>query len=98
MLGEKMDFESSAEVLKKISSGYKLKIIQLLIKNDFSVSQMQEKLGIEQSLLSHHLKELRRIGFLESYKKGRNQFYQISTNYREENQSVIQLGCCQLSF
>lgn len=93
-----MSFEKSAGILKKITSGNKLRIVQILISGPQSVSDLLNELKIEQSLLSHHLKELRQLGFLSSFQKGRNQFYSISTNYHKEGSKTLNLGCCQLSF
>lgn len=91
-------FEQSAKLLKKLSSGSKLDVIRFLLKGERAFKDIQDELKIEQSLLSHHLKELRDLQFLKSSKIGRKTIYSINTQYYKKDEAAIDLGCCKLQF
>lgn len=70
--------EDAAYTLRAISNGTRLRVISLLAdKEELSVSQLVEKLGCEQSLLSHHLTDMRAKGVLNCRKEGKNCFYSL---------------------
>lgn len=78
--------EISTEKLQKISEIFqglaypvRLQVLELLEDgNDYTVSEILEKVQIEASLLSHHLSKMKNIGILESYRKGRNIYYRLA--------------------
>lgn len=91
-------FEESARLLRKMSSGSKLDVLRLLINGEQAFTEIQRELGIEQSLLSHHLKDLRDLKFLDSRRDGRKTIYSINTQYYKTDEAAIDLGCCKLQF
>ena len=71
--------ERAAYVLKAVAHPVRLAIIGLLARNiELSVSTLQGYLGVEQSLLSHHLSNLRDKGVLLLRKDGKNCYYSLS--------------------
>lgn len=56
----------------------RLSIINLILEKDLTVGDISKKLGIEQSLLSHHLKILKDHGFVESKIEGKNRIYTVN--------------------
>ena len=73
---ERMD--QAAYKLKAISNGTRLYVISLLSNEDeMSVSQLNEHLKCEQSLLSHHLTAMRAKGILNCRKVGKHCFYSL---------------------
>jgi len=71
--------EKMADVLKTIAHPVRLEIIELLEESGtLGVSELQVKLNIEQSLLSHHLTKMKDKGILCSKRDGKNLFYSIS--------------------
>lgn len=56
--------------LKLIANENKFKIIQLLSKGEVCVCDIGSELGIEQSLVSHHLNSLRQAGLINDRKLG----------------------------
>jgi len=58
------------KLLKLIANENKFKIIQLLARGEVCVCDIGEKLGIEQSLVSHHLNSLREAGLVNNRKLG----------------------------
>lgn len=72
------EMEQAAYLLKAISNATRLTVISLLAKEvELSVSQLIEKLSCEQSLLSHHLTDMRAKGVLSCRKVGKNCFYSL---------------------
>jgi len=60
---------------------------------------MNALLGLEQSLLSHHLKVLRDEGFVMATRDGKAVLYQLESSVLSANGGrAIDLGCCLLSF
>ena len=68
--------EKIAFVLKTIAHPMRVGIIDLLSKNEkMSVNDITEYLGLEQSLTSHHLANMKMKGVLGSKREGKNIFY-----------------------
>jgi len=68
--------EKAAYVLRCMAHPMRLGIIDLLEQRDrLTVSQLQEVLQIEQSLLSHHLTNMRDKGILGTHREGKNIYY-----------------------
>ena len=58
-----------------------------------------EKLEVEQSLLSHHLKVLREAGLVLSTRDGKAVLYQVAPGITgAKNEQCIDLQCCQVVF
>ncbi len=84
---ERMD--EAAYTLKAISNGTRLCVISLLSEiEELSVSQIGEQLKCEQSLLSHHLTDMRAKGILNCRREGKNCFYSL------KNKQIIQIIHC----
>ena len=67
------------DLFKALANEDRLKIIELLIKNEEMCAQDIEKhFFLEQSTTSHHLNTLRRAGVTKARKKGRNVIYSIN--------------------
>lgn len=70
--------EEIACVLKAISHETRLRVIYTLYEEkELNVSQLVDKIKCEQSLLSHHLTDMRIKGILTCRKKGKNCFYSL---------------------
>lgn len=70
--------EQAAYTLKAISNGTRLCVISLLAdKEELNVTEIGEKLQCEQSLLSHHLTDMRAKGILNCRREGKNCFYSL---------------------
>jgi DNA-binding transcriptional ArsR family regulator len=72
-------FEKTAGVLKCIAHPVRLLVLEILGMNmELTVSEIIEKTGVEQSLLSHHLNKMKDKGVLKAERDGKNIFYSIS--------------------
>ena len=76
LTSEKM--EKVAFILKTTAHPTRIAIVQLLAATDsLSVSDISEKLNVEQSLLSHHLSGMKLKGILSSHREGKNIYYTL---------------------
>ncbi|HBX50173.1 MAG: transcriptional regulator [Bacteroidetes bacterium RIFOXYB2_FULL_35_7] len=70
--------EHSANMLKAIAHPMRIAIIGLLEEGKMlTVTEIHEKLDIEQSTTSHHLGILKDKGILMSKREGKNTFYYL---------------------
>ncbi|WP_045053160.1 ArsR/SmtB family transcription factor [Aliterella atlantica] len=88
-----------AHQLKILSDSTRLAVLELLWSGPKHVGEMNTILGLEQSLLSHHLKVLRDEGFIRATRDGKAVLYQLETAIFDNNAGrIIDLGCCRLIF
>ena len=66
------------ETLKLLADDSRIKIITLLRQGEVCVCDIAEKLDIEQSLLSHHLKKLKLANLVIERKVGRWVHYSLN--------------------
>ncbi len=77
-MNEEVNMEQAAYTLKAISHSTRLCVISLLAVNDeLNVTEIGEKLNCEQSLLSHHLTDMRAKGILNTRREGKNCYYSL---------------------
>lgn len=70
--------EKAAYLLKNIAHPLRLGVIQLLSHHEkLSVGDICQRLDAEQSLMSHHLSNMRMVGLLTSTREGKNVFYAL---------------------
>lgn len=69
-------------VLEKVSKAFsdknRIKIVKFLSEGQHNVSEVADKLNVEENLASHHLRVLASLGFLKNDKKGREVFYKLN--------------------
>jgi DNA-binding transcriptional ArsR family regulator len=74
----KAKLEKAAYILKAVAHPIRLAIIQLLENEEhMSVNEICETLASEQSLISHHLINMKLRGILKSNKEGLNMYYSL---------------------
>jgi len=67
-----------SKISKALSDDNRLKILKFLSDGQKNVTQVADKLNVEENLASHHLRILASLGFLKNEKKGREVFYRIN--------------------
>ena len=73
--------DKAAYVLKAVAHPLRIKIIQMLNENkELNVSTIYKNLNAEQSLISHHLINMRDKGILDIRRSGKNIFYFLVDN------------------
>lgn len=81
--------EKAAFILKTIAHPTRLAVIELLQQHkELTVSELVELTNCEQSLLSHHLSNMKLKGLLFCRKEGLNMFYSL-----KEKQLLAVLKC-----
>jgi DNA-binding transcriptional ArsR family regulator len=87
--------ERAAYVLKTVAHPVRIAIVDLLDQCDrLNVSELQDKLQIEQALLSHHLANMRDKGVLKSMREGKNIYYSLPDKTITNIINCIQLCNC----
>ncbi len=76
------------EILKSLADPTRLRIIHLLDKDEFSVAEMQEILGMGQSRISTHLATLRKGNLVLDRKEGKKTYYRRKNGPDEEERIV----------
>lgn len=71
-------FEEAAYLLRALANETRLCVImQLSQTTEKSVTELMEGMNCEQSLLSHHLTDMRAKGILTCRREGKNSFYSL---------------------
>ena len=95
----KANASTCADKLKVLADTTRLAVLESLMDHPRHVSELADILRIEQSLLSHHLSQLREAGLVRSTKEGKARLYQLSPKVCPTPAGkALDLGCCQLSF
>ncbi len=85
--------------LKVLADETRLAVLRALLAKAQTVGQLQQKVGVYQSLLSHHLRVLRHAGLVEAERDGKAVRYRLASGVEvARSEQAIDLGCCQLSF
>ena len=90
--------------LKALCDVNRIRILEILVKGEFCVSELVEQLAIDQPKVSHHLAILRSAGIIRSRRDGRHINYSIRpTVYRrventEGATDVFDLGELTVTF
>ena len=66
------------KVSKAFSDKNRIKILSFLSDGQKNVSQVAERLVVEENLASHHLRVLAALGFLKNTKRGREVYYRLN--------------------
>jgi len=69
--------EKAAQILKCVAHPLRLRIIELLESREMAVSEIQEHLGVSQSLTSQQLSQMKARGILKSRKNGKQVYYSV---------------------
>lgn len=70
--------DSISSLFKLVSVNYRLQILCILRKGKHCVCEIEEHIDASQSLISHHLKDLKDAGLITDQKKGLNVFYSLT--------------------
>jgi ArsR family transcriptional regulator, arsenate/arsenite/antimonite-responsive transcriptional repressor len=95
---EQMEIGMAARCLEALGSPTRLEIYRLLVQagpGGAVVGDLQARLGIPASTLSHHLSRLMRVGLVQQERQSRNLICRAS--YERMNGLLAYLGdnCCQ---
>lgn len=68
----------AAECLKILAHPQRLRIVEMLLKDRYTVGELAEKCEIPSNIASGHLRLMQRCGFLAPERDGRNVYYTIT--------------------
>lgn len=86
--------EQATEKLKAIAHPIRFVIVEMLSReNELSVTDIHEKLDIEQAVASHHLRILKNQNVVKVSRDGKNSFYSLtSTSFSQIIDNMIAAG------
>ncbi len=70
--------EQASECLKTIAHPHRLRMIQMLLEDRYTVGELAEACDIQSHIASGHLRLLKHCGLLEPEREGRKIFYRIA--------------------
>ncbi len=79
----------AAELFSALSDTSRIQILIALLHNEMNVSSLAETVGISESAVSHHLRNLRYLHLVRARKQGRQVFYCLDDDHISE---LIQSG------
>lgn len=80
-----------AENLKKLLAKVRIKILDILYQEDTCACQIVEKTKLKNNLVSHHLKVLSDMGYIEGKKNGTHVMYNLKPSKRILIKKVLDL-------
>lgn len=100
LLSSDRDVARCVNQLKVLADSTRLAVVRLLLQQSQYVHTLSERLSVEQSLLSHHLKILRDAKLVAGTRDGKQVRYSVTEGIRHsfESKDAIDLGCCRLTF
>jgi len=88
-----------ADRLKVLADETRLAVLRQLLVGPKHVGEINDVIGVEQSLLSHHLRVLRDAGLVVAERDGKAVRYQLAPDVAKSTAGdAVNLGCCLLSF
>src|SRR5579862_3562206 len=72
--------------LRLLADPSRVRIVLLLEREELSVAELQDVLGMGQSTLSTHLAQLKQAGIVEDRRTGKNILYRLSQNTKRTQQ------------
>jgi len=69
---------SLSSLLKTVSEESRLKLLCILKNNEHCVCETMEHVGMSQSLISHHLADLKNAGLVIAEKRGQRVYYRLT--------------------
>jgi len=85
----KNEAKKVAEIFKALSNTIRLMIVWILIQNRMPVCLLSALLGVERSLISHHLRELKENNIVNEEVKGKFKYYYINPKVKDIMQELI---------
>jgi len=82
---------SLSSLLKLVAEESRLKLLCVLRQGRHCVCEIVEHFDMSQSLISHHLADLKNAGLVEDQKQGRKVFYSLTNKGKKVTNSIFSL-------
>ncbi|WP_163936285.1 metalloregulator ArsR/SmtB family transcription factor [Paraferrimonas sp. SM1919] len=86
----------ASKLLKAMANPYRLVLLCLLLKNEMSVSKLNDEVDLSQSALSQHLAVLRKEGLVSTRKEAQVVYYQLASPLVVELISTMHQHFCAM--
>lgn len=83
----------AAECLRVLAHPHRLRMIQLLLKGEYTVGELAEACELPTAMASEHLRLMQRCGFLTSEKQGRKVFYRVVDPHVKNLMKCVEERC-----
>lgn len=71
--------DEAAQLLKVLANGQRLRVLCLLVNEELSVGEINERIDLSQSALSQHLAKLREEGLVTTRREAQTIYYQLTS-------------------
>lgn len=71
--------DEAAQLLKVLANGQRLRVLCLLVDEELSVGEINERIDLSQSALSQHLAKLREEGLVTTRREAQTIYYQLTS-------------------
>ncbi|MDD2224698.1 MAG: metalloregulator ArsR/SmtB family transcription factor [Candidatus Shapirobacteria bacterium] len=85
------DIKKISDLLKLISENNRLQILHLLQKGEHCVCELIKETKLSQSLISHHLKDLKNINIIADRKEGKWVYYSLTAEGKRITDLLFQI-------
>ena len=82
--------EQAAECLRTLAHPMRLRIVQMLLQDRYTVGELAEACGIPSHMASEHLRLMQRCQLLSSQREGRQVFYTVTESHLEDIMTCIE--------
>lgn len=80
----------AAECLRVLAHPHRLRMVQMLLRGDYTVGELAEACELPTAMASEHLRLMQRCGFLTSEKDGRKVFYRVAEPHLQDIMNCIE--------
>ncbi|MBP6864322.1 MAG: metalloregulator ArsR/SmtB family transcription factor [Candidatus Didemnitutus sp.] len=84
---------ASWDSLKILSDSTRLRLLALLLREELSVAELQEILGMAQSRISSQLALLRQADFVQDRREGKKAFYSLRPDLPAKQHALLKAAC-----
>jgi DNA-binding transcriptional ArsR family regulator len=70
--------QQAAECLRILAHPHRLRIVQMLLRGEFTVGELAQACALPSAMASEHLRLMQRCGFLHSARNGRRVYYRVA--------------------
>jgi len=89
---EAKQVSSLSSLLKLVSEESRLKLLCILRKGEHCVCELMEHVDLSQSLISHHLKDLKDSGVVVDEKRGLRVYYSLTDKGKHITNLLFQIS------
>lgn len=84
--------EDLSQLLKLVSDNSRLRILCVLKDNERCVCDIIQNIHLSQSLISHHLSDLKNAGLVNDRKEGKWVYYSLTQKGQQVTQLIFQIN------